>query len=99
MRALALGMTAQGNSLRSMKMIPREITKRPDYVYPVPQNVPNVSAGMNVLDFPEGPRPIATDVSPWYGVYPPISGGGWRNGSTPAFSRRLKSNKKHSTRN
>ena len=60
-------------------------------VYPVPQNAPHVSAGMNpvptppsendafptqrgwngvnVLDFPEGQCPKATDVSPWYGVY------------------------------
>ncbi len=46
-------------------------------LYPVPQNAPHVparalaggSAGMNVLDFPEGPCPKATDVSPWYGVY------------------------------
>ena len=60
-------------------------------VYPVPQNAPDVSAGMNpvptppsendafptqhgwngvnVLDFPEGQCPKATDVSPWYGVY------------------------------
>ena len=62
-----------------------------DLVYPVPQNAPHVSAGMNpdprlsedrknqgsrifrigvnVLNFPEGQRPKATDVSPWYGVY------------------------------
>ena len=39
-------------------------------VYPVPQNAPHVSAGMNVLNFPEGQRPKATDVSQWYGVYP-----------------------------
>jgi len=39
-------------------------------IYPVPQNAPHVSTGMNVLDFPEGHRPKATDVSPWYGVYP-----------------------------
>ena len=38
-------------------------------IYPVPQNAPRVSAGMNVLNFPEGQRPKATDVSPWYGVY------------------------------
>src|SRR3972149_5898830 len=38
-------------------------------IYPVPQNAPDVSAGMNVLDFPEGQCPKATDVSPWYGVY------------------------------
>ncbi|MGH7771968.1 MAG: hypothetical protein ACREQA_06985 [Candidatus Binatia bacterium] len=25
--------------------------------------------GVNVLNFPEGQRPKATDVSPWYGVY------------------------------
>ena len=28
-----------------------------------------MSAGMNVLNFPEGKRPKATDVSQWYGVY------------------------------
>ncbi len=38
-------------------------------VYPVPQNAPHVSAGMNVVKFPEGQRPKATDVSTWYGVY------------------------------
>ncbi len=38
-------------------------------LYPVPQNAPHVRAGMNVLSFPEGQRPKATDVSPWYGVY------------------------------
>lgn len=38
-------------------------------VYPVPQNAPYVSAGMNVLDFSEGQRPKATDISSWYGVY------------------------------
>ncbi|MBI2087475.1 MAG: DNA polymerase III subunit alpha [Deltaproteobacteria bacterium] len=38
-------------------------------VYPVPQNAPHVSAGMNVPNYPEGQRPKATDVSPWYGVY------------------------------
>ena len=38
-------------------------------VYPVPQNAPHVSAGMNVLELPKGQRPKATDVSPWYGVY------------------------------
>ena len=37
-------------------------------VYPVPQNAPHVSAGTNALN-PEGHRPKATDVSPWYGVY------------------------------
>src|SRR3989338_7026110 len=52
--------------------------------YPVPQNAPHVSAGMNpvrsqpkpqtqsygvnVLNVPKGQRPKATDVSPWYGV-------------------------------
>jgi hypothetical protein len=25
--------------------------------------------GVDVLNFPEGQRPKATDVSPWYGVY------------------------------
>jgi len=38
-------------------------------VYPVPQNAAHVSVGMNVPDFPDGQRPKATDVSPWYGVY------------------------------
>ncbi len=38
-------------------------------LYPVPQNAPHVSTGMNVLDLPEVHRPKATDVSPWYGVY------------------------------
>ncbi|TAK07944.1 hypothetical protein EPO44_03270 [bacterium] len=54
--------------------------------YPVPQNAPHVNAGMdpervrlarkrgsfgmNVLSLPEGKRPKATDVSPWYGAYP-----------------------------
>src|SRR3989338_11406211 len=60
-------------------------------IYPVPQNAPDVSAGMNpvptplrenytlsiqpgwngvnVLNFPEGQRHKATEVSPWYGVY------------------------------
>ena len=38
-------------------------------LYPVPQNAPHVSAGMNVLNLPEGQSPKATDVSPWYGVY------------------------------
>jgi len=38
-------------------------------LYPVPQNAPHVSAGMNVLELPKGQRPKATDVSPWYGVY------------------------------
>ena len=43
-------------------------------IYPVPQNAPHVSAGMNVPNFPEGQRPKATDVSPWYGVYFPLFG-------------------------
>ncbi len=38
-------------------------------IYPVPQNAPQVSAGMNFVRCPEGQRPKATDVSPWYGVY------------------------------
>lgn len=38
-------------------------------VYPVPQNAPHASAGMNVPNFPQGQRPKATDVSRWYGVY------------------------------
>jgi hypothetical protein len=42
---------------------------RPDYIYPVPQNAPCVSAGMNVQNSPRGQCPKATDVSPWYGVY------------------------------
>jgi len=59
-------------------------------LYPVPQNAPRVTAGMNldptspsendalpiqhgwigvnVLNFPQGQLPKATDVSPWYGV-------------------------------
>ncbi len=45
------------------------IAKEQVSLYPVPQNAPHVSAGMNVLEFPEGPRPKATNVSPWYGVY------------------------------
>ncbi len=45
------------------------IAKEPVSLYPVPQNAPHVSVGMNVLDFPEGPGPKAPDVSPWYGVY------------------------------
>ncbi len=39
------------------------------FLYPVPQNAPHVSAGMNVVKIPEGQRPKAMDVSPWYGVY------------------------------
>ncbi len=42
---------------------------RPATLYPVPQNAPHVSAGMNVVRCPEGQRPKATDVSTWYGVY------------------------------
>jgi hypothetical protein len=38
-------------------------------IYPVPQNAPCVSAGINVLNTLQGKRPKATDVSPWYGVY------------------------------
>ncbi len=38
-------------------------------LYPVPQNAPCVSAGLNVLNSPRGKCPKATDVSPWYGVY------------------------------
>ncbi len=38
-------------------------------VYPEPQNALDVTPGMNVPNFPEGKRPKATDVSPWYGVY------------------------------
>lgn len=34
-------------------------------LYPVPPNAPHV----NVPNFPEGQRPKAADVSPWYGVY------------------------------
>ncbi len=37
--------------------------------YPVPQNAPYVSAGMNVLKSRQGQCPKATDVRPWYGVY------------------------------
>ena len=44
-------------------------TRRFDsFVYPVPQNAPHVSAGMNVLNLPEGQSPKATDVSPWLTV-------------------------------
>src|SRR3972149_2369142 len=32
-------------------------------LYPVPQKAPHVSAGMNVLNLPEGKRSKATDVS------------------------------------
>jgi len=39
------------------------------FLYPVPQNAPHVSAGMNVLKFPEGQRPKTTETSPWYRVY------------------------------
>ena len=39
------------------------------FLYPVPQNAPHVSAGMNVLNFPEGQRPKTTETSPWYRVY------------------------------
>ncbi len=39
------------------------------FIYPVPQNAPCVSAGMNILNSPRGECPKATDVSPWYGVY------------------------------
>ncbi len=38
-------------------------------IYPVTQNAPHVSAGMKVLHVAEGPRPKATDASPWYGVF------------------------------
>jgi len=38
-------------------------------IYPVPQNAPHVSAGINVPKFLEGQGPKATDLSPWYGVY------------------------------
>ncbi len=39
------------------------------HLHPEPQNASDVSPGMNVPNFPEGKRPKATDVSPWYGVY------------------------------
>ena len=63
----------------------REVDLLSHKVYPVPQNSPHESAGMNpvrsqpqsrlqsydvnVLGFPEEPRPKGTDVSQWYGVY------------------------------
>jgi len=63
-------------------------------VYPVPQNAPHVSAGMNpvrsqpkprtqsygvnVLELPKGQRPKAKDVSPWYGVHRIANGSGVR---------------------
>ncbi len=58
-------------------MNPQKSSRASYTIYPGPQNAPDVSAGMNVLGFPEGPRPKATDlsagaqagVSPWYGVY------------------------------
>lgn len=39
-------------------------------LYPQPQNVPDVSRGMNVGKSPKGNGPKATDVSQWYVVYP-----------------------------
>jgi hypothetical protein len=58
----ALGLYFQGWSVKSF-------CTSPGCVYPVPQNAPYVSAAMNVPNHPEGQRPKATDVSPWYGVY------------------------------
>jgi hypothetical protein len=40
--------------------------------YPVTQNAPHVSVGINVLYSRKGQCPKATDVSPWYGVYPSL---------------------------
>jgi hypothetical protein len=46
------------------------MTQAAGKVYPVTQNAPHVSVGMNVLSvFPQSEVPKATDVSPWYGVY------------------------------
>ncbi len=36
--------------------------------YPEPHNAPDVSPGMNVPNLPEGKRPKATDLCPWYRV-------------------------------
>jgi len=33
--------------------------------------------GVNVLELPEGQRPKAMDVSPWYGVYQPVPTPAW----------------------
>ncbi len=44
-------------------------TSRLHPIYPEPQNARDVSPGMNVPNIPEGKRPKATDVSPWFGVY------------------------------
>jgi len=52
------------------------------HFYPVPQNAPHVSAGINDLDFPEWPHPKATDISPWYRVY---TGIGSANQAAGAF--------------
>ncbi|GEM_PF-3850199 len=57
-------------------------------LYPVPQNAPHVSAGMNVLELPKGQRPKATDVSPWYGVYRRIDALG-RDGVSPSCVNNL----------
>jgi len=52
-------------------------------IYPVPpvesleverQNAPHVSAGINVVNFPGGQHPKATDLNPWYGVYEVVLG-------------------------
>ena len=40
-----------------------------DSLYPVPQNAPCVSAGMNVPDSLQRLCPKATGLSKWYGVY------------------------------
>ncbi len=63
-----------------LRMDPQTSSRASTTIYPGPQNAPDVSAGRNVLGFPEGPRPKATDlsagaqagVSPWYGVYEEI---------------------------
>ncbi len=54
-------------------MNPQTSSRASYTIYPGPQNSPDVSAGRNVLGFPEGPRPKATDVSPWYGVYTQVA--------------------------
>ena len=41
--------------------------------YPEPQNAPCVSVGMNVPDSLQEQFHKATGVSPWYGVYHPLT--------------------------
>jgi len=54
-------------------MNPQKSSRASYTIYPGPQNAPDVSAGRNVLGFPEVPRPKATDISPWYGVYTQVA--------------------------